>query len=221
MKRVHILVEGQTEEAFTRDVLTPHLYQFGIHPIAVLLKTKRVKSGGTFKGGVTTTEQVLGDVRRLLTDTAAVAVTTLLDYYGLPQDFPGMALRPTSDPYARVACVEAAFAAKIDSNRFLPHLVLHEYETWIFSAPGECGWVFERDTVATRLSEIALECNGAERINEQPMSAPSKRLQKVFPAYKKTLHGPMAVEAIGLERIRQACPHAAAWLSRLESLGSE
>lgn len=66
MKRLLVLVEGQTEEAFVRDVLTAHLSAFEIYPTAVLLKTKRVKSGGAFRGGVTSTEQVLGDIQRLL-----------------------------------------------------------------------------------------------------------------------------------------------------------
>jgi hypothetical protein len=35
---------------------------------------------------------------------------------------------------------------------------------------------------------------------------------------RKTLHGPMAVDAIGIAAMRQACPHADAWLRRLEVL---
>jgi hypothetical protein len=52
MKRLLVVVEGQTEEAFVRDVLTSHLAAFAVHPTAVLLKTKRVKSGGAFRGAV-------------------------------------------------------------------------------------------------------------------------------------------------------------------------
>jgi hypothetical protein len=53
LTRALILVEGQTEEAFVRDVLTPHLAGFAVYPVPVLLKTKRVKAGGAFRGGVT------------------------------------------------------------------------------------------------------------------------------------------------------------------------
>ena len=94
MKRLLVLVEGRTEETFVWNVLQPHLGLFGVSPTAVVLKTKRVKSGGAFRGGVTSTAQVLGDLRRLLGDTGAAAVTTIIDYYGLPDDFPGMATRP-------------------------------------------------------------------------------------------------------------------------------
>ena len=124
MKRLHVLVEGQTEETFVRDVLGPHLAAFGTAATPVLLKTKRVKSGGAFRGGVTCTEQVLGDIRRLLGDGGVVAVTTMIDYYALPEDFPGMASRPPGLPAARVAHVEAALGRAVGAPKLIPHLVL-------------------------------------------------------------------------------------------------
>jgi hypothetical protein len=218
MKRVLVLVEGQTEETFVRDTLTAHLAPHGVHPTAVILKTKRIKSGGVFRGGVTSTAQVLGDIRRLIGDTGATCVTTMLDYYALPADFPGMATRPAGDLYKRIAHAEQAFAAAVGDLRFLPHLVLHEYEAWIFSDPYACDWVFEDSAVPAKLAGIARAAGGAERIDEGPTTAPSKRVADVFPGYRKTLHGPMAVEAIGILALRTACPHAAAWLQRLETL---
>ena len=37
MKHLHILVEGQTEETFVRDVLTPHLLEFDLFLNPVIL----------------------------------------------------------------------------------------------------------------------------------------------------------------------------------------
>jgi len=218
MKRLLVLVEGQTEETFVRDVLTPHLAAFDVHPTAVLLKTKRIKSGGAFRGGVTSTAQVVGDIRRLLNDSGAAGVTTVLDYYALPTDFPGMTTRPATDPYARVEHVEKSLSAAIADTRFDANLVLHEYEAWIFSYPAGCAWVFDDPAVPPRLSAIAIGAGGAERIDEGPTTAPSKRLVQAFGSYRKTLHGPMAVGAIGIAMVRSACPHADAWLKRLERL---
>ena len=184
MKRLLVLVEGQTEEAFVRDVLTPHLNEHRVHPESVLLKTP-------------------------LPDTGAAG----------PSDFPGMRKRPPSDPYARISVVENAFAEVIDEPRFIPHLVLHELEAWVYSAPDACSWVFDAEAVAQKLASIANGAGGPERINEDPNTAPSKRLMNVFPQYQKTLHGPMALEAIGLSRVRAQCPHASSWLERLEQLG--
>ena len=217
MSKLLVLVEGQTEEIFVRDILGPHLATFNVSAIPVLLKTKRVKAGGAFRGGVTSTEQVLGDLRRLLGDSAA-NVTTVIDYYGLPDDFPGMQTRPSGDPYVRVRHVEEALRAVLGARKFIPHLVLHEYEAWVFASPEDCSWVFDDPLVVTQLAGIATTANGPELINDGPTTAPSKRLMRIFPGYRKTLHGPMAVGATGLARLRQACPHAATWLDQLESL---
>ena len=43
MIRVHILVEGQTEESFVRELLVPHFMERGIYLSIVLATTKRVK----------------------------------------------------------------------------------------------------------------------------------------------------------------------------------
>jgi hypothetical protein len=95
MKFVKIYVEGQTEETFVRDVLTPHLSGIGVYPTPVLAKTKREKSGRAFKGGLTSYAKVRRDILRLLDDSSAAAVTTMLDFYGLPKDFPGNSIIPT------------------------------------------------------------------------------------------------------------------------------
>ena len=89
MKRVLILVEGQTEETFVRDLLNPSLAPHDLYLIPTLVKTKRVKSGPDFKGGVTQYSHVRKDLVRLLQDTNATAGTTMLDFYGLPSGFPG------------------------------------------------------------------------------------------------------------------------------------
>jgi len=89
MKRVLILAEGQTEERFVKDILQPHLLVLGIAIQPKIATTKRVKSGPDFKGGITDFKKVEDDLRRLLGDTGATMVTTLLDFYGFPKDFPG------------------------------------------------------------------------------------------------------------------------------------
>ncbi|QAT88992.1 hypothetical protein EJ065_7470 [Corallococcus coralloides] len=217
MKRVLILVEGQTEETFVREVLAPHLLRLGLALIPRLVVTKYVKEGGSFKGGVPQYALVQGDLRRLLGDTGASCVTSMLDYYGLPKDFPGLATRPLGNCYARVEHVERAFAEDIGHRRFLPHLVLHEFEALLFTDPGQCSISFSTEEI-TKLQSIRASVQPPEEINEHPDTAPSKRVLAVSPGYQKTLHGPLAVMSIGLPAIRAACPHFAQWLSKLEAL---
>jgi recombinational DNA repair ATPase RecF len=46
-----------------------------------------------------------------------------------------------------------------------------------------------------------------EGINDSPQTAPSKRLEQLRPHYRKTFHGPKAAARIGLDKIREQCPH--------------
>ena len=115
MKRVLVLVEGQTEERFVKDVLCPHLWARGVDATPKVATTKHVKRGPDFKGGITDYQKVENDLRRLLGDSDAVSVTTFIDYYGLPADFPGMSNRPTGSPLERARHVEAKWEQKIES----------------------------------------------------------------------------------------------------------
>lgn len=126
--RALILVEGQTEYRFVKDVLTPAFWPCGLDLIPTILVTKRVKDGPNFKGGVTSFARFENDLRKLLGSGGAV-VTTMLDYYGLPADFPGMNTRPNGTPRQRVEHVERAISAYFRSpGNFVPFLALHEYE---------------------------------------------------------------------------------------------
>lgn len=59
-----------------------------------------------------------------------------------------------------------------------------------------------------------------EDINDDPVTAPSKRVLAAYPQYRKVLHGTMAAQAVGLENMRRACPHFRDWLERLEATGA-
>src|SRR5690242_12813913 len=117
MRRVLALVEGQTEEAFIGKCVNPHLWSHDLHIDAKIVETRRVRSGPNYKGGVSSWNQVARDLQLLLGDTNAVAVTTMLDYYGLPDDVPGMSTRPGGVPDAKVAHVEASIDATMGGGR--------------------------------------------------------------------------------------------------------
>lgn len=217
MKRLLICAEGQTEETFIRDVLAPHLAQHGVYAVARVLHTKRTRSGTALKGGVVSWAQVEREVRALLQDTDAVLVTTMLDYYGLPSDFPGMNDRPEGTPEARVRHVEQAFAAAINHSRFLPFLVLHEFEALLFADPQCIGEVLGDPRRGERLRKSIADAL-PEAINDGNDTHPAARIQRHFEEYRKLLHGPRIASRIGLPLIRQRCPHFDAWVRALEEL---
>lgn len=220
-KRALVLVEGQTEERFVKDVLAPSFWSRGLYLIPTLLVTKRVKQGPQFKGGITSYSKFRNDLERLLHGAGSALVTTLLDYYGLPNDFPGMTSRPPSASIHRVQHVERAIMIDIGNPKnFLPFLALHEFEAWLFSRVDILPQVLTESEKCGQFAAIRAMFASPEDINDNPDSAPSKRVESLFPAYRKTIHGPAAIQRIGLERVRMECPHFNWWVSQLEAFAS-
>jgi len=188
VKKVLLLVEGQTEEEFVAEVLRPDLRRVDVELVPVLLKTKPVKSGGQFRGGVSNYAAARGDTLRLLNDTSAVLVSSILDLYGLPDDFPGATERgANATEWARN--VEHAWRADIGKARFHPYLSIHEFEAFAFVAPSRCTTVFSLSQ-AERLESIASEFGGqVESINNGPTTHPSARASAIRPGYEKPVHG--------------------------------
>jgi len=71
VKRVLLLVEGQTEETFATRVLAPHLWAFEKAVEVTRIATKRVKGRRAFRGGCVSYAQVKADLRRLLASNRA------------------------------------------------------------------------------------------------------------------------------------------------------
>lgn len=217
MKRVLILVEGQTEERFVKDVLAPAFAERQVFLSPTILVTKRVKDGPNFKGGVTSYAKFRADVRRLLQTSGGALVTTLLDYYGLSQDFPGMNTRPHAPPLARVNHVEESIRTELGSpSNFIPFLALHEFEAWLFVSADELPRALTQPDGREAFAAICASVETPEDIDEGATTAPSKRIKAIFPTYRKTVHGPLTVQRIGLDRIRAECRHFDAWLRALE-----
>jgi hypothetical protein len=222
MKTVLVLVEGQTEERFVKDVLAPEFYALEFFFDPRLLITKRVKHGASFKGGVTTYGKFRNDAVRLLGEAQGRIVTTVIDYYGLPSDFPGMSTRPNSTPLERVLHVEKQIHADLGAPpNFLPFLALHEFEAWLFSSRDELPNTLTQPQKRLDFAAIRDSFDDPEQINENPQTAPSKRIAQLFPGYRKVLHGPVAAKRIGMAAIRAECPHFDAWYRELERLATE
>lgn len=218
MKRVLILAEGQTEERFVKGVLYPSFWKKGIALIPKVATTKRVKKGPDFKGGITEYQKVENDLRRLLGDTAATFVTTLIDYYGLPHDFPGMLTRPNGTSLERARHVETAWEERISHPRFRAYLMIHEFEALLFAGPEELAKAVYQADAKGKLMSIRTSFPTPEDIDDDPQNAPSKRIIRIVPAYQKTLHGPLVTGRIGLETLRRECPHFNDWLGWLETI---
>jgi hypothetical protein len=189
-----------------------------------LLRTKELPEGKPYKGGVTTYRQIARDVRRLLGDSDAY-VTTLIDYYGLPGDFPGLAAAkalPNIDH--RVAALEAAFRVDIGHPRFQPFLALHEFEAWIFAVPAVAEGHLAVAGLAGALAAVVASATGVEHINDGAATHQSLRITTMVQQldsqrrYGKVSDGPEIIAKAGLVPIRAVCPHFDGWLAWLEGL---
>lgn len=217
LRKVFVLVEGQTEESFVKNVLPgampPDLF---LQP--VIVATKRVNSGGKFKGGVPSYAKVRGEVLRLLGDSSALMITTMLDYYALPLSFPGRAHPIGARAAQKVQSVEAAWNADIDCARFRAYLSLHEFEALLFSQPAAIAEGFARPELAAQLDGIRALFTTPEDINDHPDTAPSARLESLYPRYSKPFFGTLIARRIGIEAMVAECPHFAGWVGFLKSL---
>ncbi len=218
MKRVLISVEGPTEETFIKNVLAHHLMAREIYLTPILVSNKRGKYRREFKGGLTSYDRAKRDILNLLSDSDAVAVTTMYDLYGLPDTFPGYSSRPAT-PYDKVEHLEDAIAQDISNHRFYPYFQLHEFETFLFVDPdttaAELGL---NDNQKNGLIQINEHFSNPEDINDDPHTAPSKRMQAIYKAYDKEFDGPYVTLNLGLDKLRQTCSHFNKWVIWLEKL---
>jgi len=212
MKKLFIMVEGQTEERFVKDILSDYFFQNNIFAQPILVTTKVVNDGTNFRGGWVSYSNTRRDLLKLLADTSVYKVTTMLDYYGLPDDFPAWVSH--ADCYKSVLAAESAFANDINHSKFLPYLQLHEFEGIIFSSPKAIV-----DTLgggkSAKLAEVKKHLehyHSPEEIDQGPETHPSKRLIKMFKDYNKPLHGSLIAQRTGLDEILKLCPHFKRWV---------
>lgn len=229
MPRLLVHVEGETEESFVNEVLADHLYQFGYEKVSArLVGNSRMREN---RGGIRAWPAVKKDVlNHLRGDTGCIA-TTMVDYYGLPQSggkaWPGRHEAAASTYDQKALIVEDSLLKDVCGElgetgpqcRFIPYVVMHEFEGMLFSDCDIFGEAIGHPELVPKFQEIRSNFSSPEEINDSPDTAPSKRVEALVPAYQKPLFGTLAVLGIGLETIRRECPHFRQWLEKLESRG--
>jgi Domain of unknown function (DUF4276) len=199
-------------------VITPYLSSDRTYVTVSIYTTKRPAGGPAYKGsGLTSWPKLRRELQLLLGDSSVTVLTTLFDYYAFPGDAPGMTDHPRGSPYARVQHVEQAISDAINDKRFLPNLALHELEAWVLADCTRLGQIMGDSAGAEDLSRIVQAESGPELINDEPETAPSKRILDVYPRYRKTIDGPLVIADAGLPLIRKSCPHADKWLTNIEA----
>ncbi len=222
MKKVLLLVEGFTEEAFVKRLLAPALP--GLTLIPTVVKT-RTTGARPHKGGFVKYAEFRRQLLLLLRDPTATLVSMMFDYQGLGADFPSRHAACGQTPKERVSGVEQALQADIGDPRFLPFLAMHEFEALLFVEPRVIAEVVRRPELAAPLQAIRQAHPATpEEINDSPATSPSARIEQACDqhcgsarVFQKLTHGLIAATRIGLPKMRAECPHFAAWLARQEA----
>jgi hypothetical protein len=220
--RVNVVVEGPTEESFIKNVLAPSLWIHGVYVEPIVLGVPG------HKGGNVNYARVKKDVLLQLKQDKTVYVSTMFDLYGLGHGFPGTDQALNIDGSRRAAQIENSvhqdiFAAVPDLRpdiRFLPYIQVHEYEGLLFSDTVAFAKALGREQLSRSFGAIREAFTTPEDINDNPNTAPSKRVQAIYPPYRKVIEGTIAAQTVGISAMRNECPRFANWVSRLEGLPS-
>ena len=115
------------------------------------------------------------------------------------------------------ARVETARHSAVQPSRFVPFVLMHEFEGLLFSDCGAFNRSVLRPDLEPALHAIRNQFTTPEEINDSSETAPSRRVHDLIPGYQKPLFGTRAVLEIGLATIRAECPHFDSWLRTPES----
>ena len=145
------------------------------------------------------------------------AVTSLVDFYG----FRG---RGGATIDALEECVGRQVRLRIrsawDERKVIPYVQKHEFEALLFADAQAFAAINVPPEGVKQLAAIRSSF-APEDIDDDPKTAPSKRIAAIVPGYDKVVGGTVVALAVGLPAMRAACPRFCAWLTRLEALGTE
>jgi hypothetical protein len=222
---IYIIVEGQTEQSFVRDVLAPKMATQGIYLYSALIG----KPG--HKGGNIRFERVKKEIGHFLKQRHDTYISTMFDYFRIDSQWPGKkevdqqirngATLTASDKgeWLEGATHEAivkTFSQFDSENRFIPYIEMHEFEALLFS---DANILAEKSKIdILQILKIIDEYKNPEEINDDPLKSPAKRLKMLNSQYRKVVMGKVIAEAIGIAGIRKQCAHFNNWLTQFEKL---
>lgn len=208
-RNILILCEGQTEELFVNRILAPYF------------QTKNIFFKPVLLGGVSHYAGIKKDLERLGKNEQYDILTTMLDYYKLPQDVPGVRSCIESEPGKIAEYIEKSIyddlKEKVKIEKFIPYIQMHEFEALLFSNVDcfdKCKGI--KNKMILELKGEVSKFSTPEHVNNSEQTAPSKRIKRIFGAYQKTTDGMNVANAIGIETMIRKCPHFAEWLSTIE-----
>ncbi len=222
MIRVHAIAEGKTEKLFIDNHLQP------------LLSKKNIRISSTHLQGNINFDRVKYKIITSLKQDPSVYVTTMLDYYGIDADWPGVKeLRQAKNKGVQMTSTqlgkklrkeflqqltEVASSSQQSFNRLIPYFQIHEFEALLFSDLE----ALEKHTECKTI-DITKKLGGLspEEINDRKESSPKARLKSLHNSkigYSGVSTNSLLTQKISIEKMRAKCPNFNDWLEELEAL---
>jgi hypothetical protein len=177
MKRLIIIVEGQTEKEFVEKSLRDYFFRYEIYDVrAIMIQTSKGN-----KGGFVNYDHLKNDITNLLKSEKDIVVSMFVDFFRIPTNFPNFELSQSkSITDARIEVLLEGISNDINDERFIPYIQKHEFESLLFSSDeGFSNW-FENEWIINELNTIINHYPNPEEINTGSDTAPSKRIIKIF-----------------------------------------
>ena len=213
MKRLNIVVEGQTEQSFVNEVLAPYLRSKGVAIVTPIL----IHTSKTGRGGLVNYLHLHNTVKGLLKNPydGNVVVSSFLDFFRIPNNMPDYndAMRSGTN-LQKVEALQQAIGNSIADRRFLPYIQLHEFEALLFSNNNGFEYLWE-EKLSLKTKDIVEAFENHEDINSAPETAPSKRLLAINKNYDKVLEGNLIALEVGINEMLAKCPRFAEWVNCL------
>ena len=214
MKRLIIIVEGDTELEFVNTLLAPYLYSKAKCSVSAF----KIKHS---KGGLSNYNHLRIDLLNVVYQNNVI-VTTLIDYYGLPSDFPQFQESASIvEKQDRIKLLESGIKHDIESvqgqvfENLVPYIQLHEFEALVFSSSEPFKKLYDTRCNFTILNNVLSEYTSPEDINHSYATAPSKRLSQIIRGYIKIVDGNTILQEIGIQTILNKCPRFNQWVEKL------
>lgn len=227
MKRIYVLVEGQTEKEFISRILAPFFANKGTSISAIPMS----RSGGGM--GFSNLAQFKNNIRPLLYEKDQPIITTMVDLYRFPVQSNDATEETELKKYSnepniatRISGFESIMKQAVQNiapySYFIPYIQKHEFEALLFSDP--FAFSIEDDAIRQDVEKVLHHISDPEEINTSEKGHPAQRLIDIYASHNKRFQkGADAVdiaEVTGIETILARCPNFRHWIETLTNLSN-
>lgn len=208
--RLIFIVEGDCEVSFVERKVIPYLYSKVPETKGWFMNAQKITTNRRLnkKGGNIGYEYLKNEIQRCI-GRNNVWITTFLDYFRLPNDFPNYSVESQ-----HIDLVEKGLKDDIGYDKFIPYIQKYEFETLLFASVRGFELLLDDDRQIAQVNKIIHDFPDIEDINGGCETAPSKRLATIFD-YHKTTDSELILSELDMETIMEKCSRFNAWINNL------